>query len=109
MLGPSETLLMYYLGFGFVILLGWAVAHPDRALDSDVARRGLRSATLAAVAGILHPALALAARDIVAQIGQELPAEPSLATTHRRATATANACTVLSLVPVAVIVALTLT
>lgn len=109
MLGPTEIVLIYYLGFGFVILLGWAACHPDRLLDTDGARRYLRRAALAAVAGIVHPAIALAARDLIGQVGHELPTGQDIATTHRRVATTANACAVLSLVPAGALVAMNLT
>jgi hypothetical protein len=84
----SSALLAYYLGVGFAILLGWAAGHPDRRLDERSADRYLRWSRVAAVAGVAHPALALAARDIVGQVGHDLPDDPDLRRRQRR-TATA--------------------
>ena len=70
MLGPAEILLTYYLGGAFVVLLGWAAYLPDPPLDAGRAQRYLRWSTVAAVAGLAHPALGLAARDVVGQVGQ---------------------------------------
>jgi hypothetical protein len=102
-LSSADALLAYYLGLGFVVLLGWAAAHPDRRLDAPATRRYLRWTTLAAIAGVLHPALALGARDIVGQVGHELPDEPGLRRILQRTTATVNVLTVVSAVVAAVV------
>ena len=99
MLGPTHQLLVYYLGGGFVLLLAWVVALPDGDLDPAGTRRYLRWATIAAVIGLAHPALALAARDIIGQTGIDLPDDQDLARTHRRATTLANLLTALSFLP----------
>lgn len=103
MLGSTEALLAYYLGFGFVIFLGWVAALPTRLLDEPSARRYLRGSTIAAVIGLLHPAIALAARDIVSQVGIDLPATD---TGLRRTTAITNALAALSLIAAAAVIAL---
>jgi hypothetical protein len=107
-LGPTEIVLTYYLGFGFVVLLAWVVATPDRQLDETAARRYLRWTTIAAVAGVVHPAVALASRDIVGQVGIELPDDPRLRRSHQRTTTIVNTLTVLSALPVVALVALNL-
>jgi hypothetical protein len=109
MLGQTGVVLMYYLGFGFAVLLGWAACVPDRALDAAAGRRYLRWTTVAAVVGILHPAIALAARDIIGQVGVELPNDDALTTRQHRVTTIVNACLALSLVPTAIVLATTLT
>jgi hypothetical protein len=109
MLGRTGVVLMYYLGFGFTILLGWAACHPDRALDPAAVRRYLRWTSVAAVVGILHPAIALASRDILSQVGLELPNnDDTLTTRHHRATTIVNTCLVLSVIPTAIVLSTTL-
>jgi hypothetical protein len=108
MLGRTGVVLMYYLGFGFIILLGWAACHPDRALDPAAVRRYLRWTGVTAVVGILHPAIALATRDIVSQVGLELPNDDTLITRHNRVTAVVNACLALSLIAAAIVLSTTL-
>jgi hypothetical protein len=107
-LGPTEIALTYYLGFGFVVLLTWVVATPDRPLDETAARRYLRWSTIAAVVGVVHPAVALATRDIVGQVGTEMADDPGLARSHQRTTTVVNALTGLSAVPVCALVAVNL-
>jgi hypothetical protein len=102
-LSSADALLGYYLGLGFVVLLGWAAVHPDRRLDAPATRRYLRWTTLVAIAGLVHPALALGARDIVGQVGHELPDEPGLHRALQRTTATVNVLTVVSAVVAAVV------
>ena len=97
--GLTQQLLMYYLGVGFAVLLAWAAALPNRQLDPDDAHRYLRRATAAAIVGLAHPALALAARDIVGQVGLDLPQNHAIARTHQRTTTLVNALTVASLFP----------
>lgn len=107
--GTTETLLIYYLGLGFVILLGWAAALPTRQLDEATARRYIRAATIAAVVGLLHPAIALSARDIIGQVGVELPdGNPTLRHRRQRAATVINALTIASLIPLAAVVAVQL-
>ena len=108
MLGITETLLVYYLGFGFVVFLGWATFHPDRQLEEPQARRYLRRATIAAVVGIIHPAVPLAARDIIGQVGMDVPDDnPDLHRRHARATTAANVLAVVSAIPLVPLLALT--
>lgn len=108
MLGPTETLVAYYLGGGFVILLGWVACLPDRQLDRAGARRYLRWSTVAAVAGLLHPALALAARDIAGQVGIDLPDDDRLADRHAHTTTVVNVLALLSALPALALLALDL-
>ena len=109
MLGPTEKLLTYYLGGGFVILLAWAACLPDRRLDPDTARRYLRWSTIAAIVGLLHPALPLAARDVTRQVGLELADDDQLTNRHARTTTTVNILAVLSTLPALALLALGLT
>ncbi|HMG40468.1 MAG TPA: hypothetical protein VK611_04035 [Acidimicrobiales bacterium] len=105
MAGTTTTLIAYYLGLGFVIFLGWAAAVPDRRLDGPTARRYLRWTTVTAVVGLLHPALALGARDIVGQVGIEMPDDdPTLHRHQQRAARTTNAIAVVSAIPAAALV-----
>ena len=107
MLGTTETLLVYYLGLGFVVLLGWAACQPDHHLEEPQARRYLRRATLAAILGVIHPAVPLAARDIVGQVGIDLPdTNPDLRRQHARATACANVLAIVSAIPALALLAL---
>lgn len=106
MLGRTGVVVMYYLGFGFIIFLGWAACHPDRALDAAAVRHYLRWTSVTAVVGILHPALALATRDLVSQVGLELPNNDDILTArHHRATTVVNACLALSAIPAAILAA----
>lgn len=71
MLNTEAFLLIYYVGYGFVIFLGWmCVTDPTgRAVDAR-RRRGLHRLALGlAVAGVIHPVFALAGRDIGRQLG----------------------------------------
>jgi hypothetical protein len=106
LLGTRQVLFLYYLGLGFVIFLSWAIAVPDRQLDESAVRRYLRWTTIAAIVGLVHPAIPLAARDIIGQVGIDLPNNDDLRRRHTRATRAANTLTVLSAVPVAVLIAL---
>jgi hypothetical protein len=111
-LGPAEILLTYYLGGAFVVLLGWAAYLPDPPLDAGRAQRYLRWSTVAAVVGLAHPALGLAARDIVGQVGQvgqvghDAPGDASLAPRVSRTATTINVLLAASIVPLAAVVAL---
>jgi hypothetical protein len=106
--GLTETVLMYYLGGGFVILLGWAACHPDRQLDDTTARRYLRWTTIAGFVGLLHPALALAAKDIMRQVHLELPDSTTLTDLHTQLTVIVNALLLVSLPPAVFLLASTL-
>lgn len=78
-LGTETLLLMFYLGFGFVILLGWAAIADElnRPLTSAARIRFRRLALVFAVAGLLHPAFALAGRDVAAQLARaDGPTDP---------------------------------
>lgn len=108
MLGPTQRLLAYYFGGGFVILLGWAACQPNHRLDTTATRRYLRWSTIAALMGLLHPAITLAARDIVDQAGNDLP-DDNLATQHARTRTTINVLTGLSALPVAALLLIHLT
>ena len=108
MLGTTETLLVYYLGVGFVVFLGWATCHPDRQLEERQARRYLRGATIAAIVGVIHPAVPLAARDILGQVGIDVPEDNhDLHRRHARATTVANVLALVSAIPLLPLLALT--
>lgn len=70
MLGRATFLAFSYLGFGFVAFLGWACVTDSsgRALDAARTTRLRRLAIGLAVVGLLHPALALAGRDLATQL-----------------------------------------
>jgi hypothetical protein len=102
-LSSTNALLAYYLGLGFIVVLGWAASHPDRELDHETAGRYLRWSRVAAVVGLVHPAIGLAARDIVGQVGSDMPDDTALRRQQQRTARTAN---VLAVVSAAVAVAL---
>jgi hypothetical protein len=93
----TSALLAYYLGVGFVVLLGWAASHPDSELDERAAGRYLRWSRIAAVVGLAHPAIGLATRDIVGQVGLDLPDDAALRRHQRRTARTADVLAVVSL------------
>lgn len=105
MIGSPEGLTFYYVGLGFTILLGWVAVAPEpgRRLSRRVAARYLRWTPLVGIVGVLHPALGFATRDIVDQVGIELPDDPELASKHARVSGVVNATAVLSLVVVAAV------
>jgi hypothetical protein len=108
MIGSSENLLVYYLGLGFATLLGWVIFAPDPGLglSRQAAARYLRWAPFVGIVGVLHPALGFAARDIVDQVGIELPDDRELAAKHARVSSFVNASAMVSLVvtPVVLVV-----
>lgn len=83
MFDPIAQVALYYLGFGFVILLCWAPAvHTLNAgLPADRAPRYLRLAVAVAGVGLAHPVLVFTARDVVQQLRAELPVEGARALT----------------------------
>lgn len=100
MVASSEIVLAYYLGFGFVTLLGWVIAAPEpgRGLSGAVAARYLRWSRLVGVVGVLHPALGFAIRDIVDQVGIELPDDSELDAKYAKASRVVNAYVIASVV-----------
>lgn len=104
---PTLALIGYYLGLGFAVLLVWAACLPDAQPDHGRVARTVRRSRRAAVVGILHPAVALAARDLIGQAGIDLAdREADLVGTVDRAASLAGACVVLSaVIAVAVLVA----
>jgi hypothetical protein len=105
MIGSSEILLFYYLGLGFTIFLGWVVfaPAPGLGLSRQAAARYLRWAPFVGIVGVLHPALGFATRDIVDQVGIELPAGQKLAAKHARVSSVVNTSAMVSLVVMAVV------
>lgn len=95
--GPFEALLLLYLGGGLAVLLFWAACLPTRELTAAEVGRYTRWTTVAAFAGLLHPGIAVAARDVLAQAAIDLPADGPLPRRHRRATTVVNAVVILSL------------
>lgn len=70
-LGTEAFLVLYYLGCSFVVFLVWACVcdAPSEAVHPVQHRRVHRLAVGLAVAGLLHPAVALAGRDLARQMG----------------------------------------
>jgi hypothetical protein len=71
-LGTETSLALFYLGFGFVILLGWAAIADElnKSLTLPARLRFRRLALALAAAGVVHPAFALAGRDVAAQLAR---------------------------------------
>lgn len=86
MLNTGTFLALYYLGYGFVIALGW-LCIPDpsgRAIDPEGRNRLHRLAIGLALVGVIHPVLALAGRDVAVQLSRsEGPFDPRASTTVR--------------------------
>jgi hypothetical protein len=101
LLSTESSLILYYLGFGFVALLGWAAIAGDLNRPFDDARSTAwnRAATVLAVVGLCHPALPLIARDIARQAARR--EEETLAS---RQVTLAVVCAVLSFVIAGVVV-----
>ena len=70
MFASKATLALYYLGAAYLVALAWAAVLHDHINDSSDAGRGrtARRATACLVAGIAHPAFALAAWDMARQL-----------------------------------------
>src|SRR5918995_1855314 len=110
MIGSPESVLVYYLGFGFIILLGWAIVAPDpgRRLSRRAAARYLRWAPPVGIVGVLPPALGSATRNIVDQVGTDPPDARVLADNHPRVGGVVNATAMTSLAIAAVVMVLTI-
>jgi hypothetical protein len=69
LLSTDALLIVYYLGLGFVALLGWAAIAQDLSKPFDERRRESwnRTSAILAIAGLAHPALPFIARDIARQ------------------------------------------
>lgn len=77
---------VYYLGFGFLIFLGWMCILDASGPPVDQVRRNRlhRLAVGLATVGLVHPAFALAGRDLAAQLGRvDGPYNPKAASTLR--------------------------
>ncbi len=70
MFASKATLALYYFGAAYLVMLAWAAVLHDHVNDaSDVGRaRTARRARAALVAGVAHPAFALAAWDLARQL-----------------------------------------
>jgi hypothetical protein len=89
-LGTELSLTLYYAGLGFVVFLLWATVAGEPGRTTAPARRGRlhRLAIGMAVAGLLHPGLAIAARDLAVQLGRtEGVHDPRVPATMRLTTA----------------------
>lgn len=73
MLSTDALLIVYYLGLGFIALLGWAAIAQDLNKPFDEPRRESwnRTSAILAIAGLTHPALPLIARDIARQAARQ--------------------------------------
>ena len=86
MLGTATFLAFYYLGFGFLAFLGWAcITDSSGRPAAPLHRKRLRRLSVGlALVGILHPALALAGRDLAAQLRDtDGPPDPDAGRTLR--------------------------
>lgn len=94
---PEVLLAIYYLGLGFVAFLGWAgiAAALNEPLDNGGRTAWRRVSITLAVVGLLHPAVAFAARDIAIQVDRDDDGGHDASTRHLRL---ANWCAILSLV-----------
>ncbi len=95
MLSTQVLLVIYYLGFGYAIFLGWAGIAFEVLLNarSEEKRARLRRIGRALlVIGVAHPALAFTGRDVVRQLRTDHDDEPV------RPTRAADALAALSLV-----------
>jgi hypothetical protein len=97
MLGTVESVLLYYAAASLAIILFWAACVPDRVLSGPDVQRYTRWATVAALGGLVHPGIAVAARGILADVAVDLPDRGPGAAGHRRATVVVNALVVVSL------------
>jgi hypothetical protein len=73
LLSTEARLAVYYLGFGFVALLGWAAIAQDlsRAFDQSRRQRWDRLSAVLSVAGLVHPALPVIGLDIARQAARD--------------------------------------
>jgi hypothetical protein len=73
LLSTDAQLVVYYLGFGFVALLGWAAIAEDltKPFDQPRGARWNRASAVLAFAALAHPVLALIARDIAIQVARD--------------------------------------
>ena len=108
MLSTDALLIVYYLGLGFVALLGWAAIAQDLNKPFDEPRRESwnRTSAILAIAGLTHPALPFIARDIARQAARddggieiERPTSPFVTL--------ATACAAVSIAAAAAVIAVT--
>lgn len=73
MLPSDATLALWYLGVGYLAFLGWAAIVHDlvNSAVGTTPRRTRPIALACVVAGVLHPAFALAAYDVTRQLQNE--------------------------------------
>jgi len=106
LLSTDVLLIVYYLGLGFVALLGWAAIAQDLNRPFDQRRRATwnRISAVLAIAGLVQPALAFIARDVARQAARE--DEEDRRTTSRFVTL-ATTCAAVSLAVAAAVIAVT--
>lgn len=76
MLPTEAALVMYYLGLGYLIFLGWAGVMVDVTLGATLSRPAARRlARGMSVVGVVHPALALAGVDVARQLQRQTEAD----------------------------------
>ncbi|MGH9138839.1 MAG: hypothetical protein ACRD0G_17650 [Acidimicrobiales bacterium] len=85
MLGTGARLVLFYLGYGYLVFLGWAavISTTDRSHQPIDGTRVRRRATAAAAVGLLHPAFAFAVWDIARTVGRRVPDGGSESTDRR--------------------------
>lgn len=107
MLSTDALLVLYYVGFGFVALLGWAAIAGDLNEPFDDQRRTSwnRAALIVAFVGIAHPALPLIARDIARQTARPDDGDEPIPTTALVTISTA--CAALSIAGAVAVIAFT--
>ncbi|MGQ0617800.1 MAG: hypothetical protein ACT4PW_12555 [Acidimicrobiia bacterium] len=107
MLSATHRLLLFYLGFGYVVLFGWAALAADvlYAPTPEARRRPERIGRLLVLAGLAHPALVLAGRDIIRQ-ARQADAGPEDGPASATATGKVDAALAASLTVAGVVLAL---
>lgn len=76
MLPIEAALVMYYLGLGYLIFLGWASVMVEVTLRATLSRPAARRlARGMSVVGVVHPGLALAGVDVARQLQRQTDAD----------------------------------
>jgi hypothetical protein len=107
LLSTDGLLIVYYLGLGFVALLGWVAIAQDLSKPFDEPRRESwnRASAILAIAGLTHPALPFIARDIARQAARGDEGESDRPTSPFVTLATASAA--VSIAVAAAVIAVT--